>query len=283
MGLSNLLLQRIMLRRRHSMEEQTTGLSNVKEERKEISDHLLLQWPIQVVNLSLGECQRVELCLCLGKPADIYLIDEPIAYLDPQLRMAVVKAIKGFIHHANKTAFLVEPDLEKPEHFADRVILFQGTPTLHCSADIPQYFFWDLSDEQWLKQRSIPEGKIMRNTLYSYDLCLEVLIYIGLNPVDKYMDNYVSVISERVKYDILGKDSGTSGKQLIEASSDVDQEASFVMFKSGDGEDIAVQMDDNQTNQEEQLKKLAQDRVKEIQLIAEKVTSHLETSEVAVS
>jgi ATP-binding cassette subfamily E protein 1 len=123
----------------------------------------------QVVNLSLGECQRVELCLCLGKvpsyyyfrriscefstfyfnltsifiqPADIYLIDEPTAYLDPQLRMAAVKAIKGFIHHANKTAFLVEPDLEKPEHFADRVILFQGTPTLHCSADIPQYFFW---------------------------------------------------------------------------------------------------------------------------------------------
>jgi histone acetyltransferase 1 len=92
------------------------------------------------------------------------------------------------------------------------------------------------------------------------------------------MDNYVSVISERVKYDILGKDSGTSGKQLIEASSDVDQEASFVMFKLGAGEDIAVQMDDNQTNQEEQLKKLAQDREKEIQLIAEKVTF-----EVAVS
>jgi histone acetyltransferase 1 len=76
----------------------------------------------------------------------------------------------------------------------------------------------------------------------------------------------------------LGKDSGTSGKQLIEASSDVDQEASFVMFKLGAGEDIAVQMDDNQTNQEEQLKKLAQDREKEIQLIAEKVTF-----EVAVS
>jgi histone acetyltransferase 1 len=37
-------------------------------------------------------------------------------------------------------------------------------------------------------------------------------------------------------------------------------------------------MDDNQTNQEEQLKKLAQDREKEIQLIAEKVTF-----EVAVS
>ncbi|GAU42443.1 hypothetical protein TSUD_247850, partial [Trifolium subterraneum] len=112
--------------------------------------------------------------------------------------------------------------------------------------------------------------------------CWEVLIYIGLNPIDKYMDNFVSVISERVKYDIFGKDSGTSGKQLIEVPSDVSQETSFVMFKSGAGEDIAVQMDDNQTNQEEQLQKLAQDRAKEIQLIAGKVTSHLKTSEVDV-
>ncbi|KAI3959296.1 hypothetical protein MKW98_018886 [Papaver atlanticum] len=33
----------------------------------------------QVKNLSGGERQRVALCLCLGKPADIYLIDEPSA------------------------------------------------------------------------------------------------------------------------------------------------------------------------------------------------------------
>ncbi|WJX64042.1 histone acetyltransferase [Trifolium repens] len=125
--------------------------------------------------------------------------------------------------------------------------------------------------------------KNLKITKTQFLKCWEVLIYIGLNPIDKYMDNFVSVISERVKYDILGKESGTSGKQLIEVPSDVGQETSFVMFKSGAGEDIAAQMDDNQANQEEQLQKLAQDRVKEIQLIAEKVTSHLETSEVAAN
>ena len=31
----------------------------------------------QVQNLSGGELQRVALALCLGKPADVYLIDEP--------------------------------------------------------------------------------------------------------------------------------------------------------------------------------------------------------------
>ncbi|KAJ1400972.1 Histone acetyl transferase HAT1 N-terminal [Sesbania bispinosa] len=113
--------------------------------------------------------------------------------------------------------------------------------------------------------------------------CWEVLLYIGLNPVDKYMENFISIISKRVKYDILGKDSGTSGKQLIEVPSDIDQETSFVMFRSEANEASTVQMDDNQTNQEEQIQKLVQDRVKEIQLIAEKVTLHLGSSDVAVN
>lgn len=123
--------------------------------------------------------------------------------------------------------------------------------------------------------------KHLKITKTQFLKCWEVLIYIGLNPIDKYLENFVSVISERVKYDILGKDSGTAGKQLIEVPCNVNEEMSFVMFKSGAGEDIAVQMDDNQTSQEEQLRKLVQDRVKEIQLIAEKVTSPLGSSEVA--
>ncbi|KAI5418378.1 hypothetical protein KIW84_042858 [Lathyrus oleraceus] len=45
----------------------------------------------EVVNLSGGELQRVALCLCLGKPADIYLIDEPSAYLDSEQRIVAAK------------------------------------------------------------------------------------------------------------------------------------------------------------------------------------------------
>lgn len=37
-----------------------------------------------VQNLSGGELQRVAIVLCLGKPADVYLIDEPSAYLDSE-------------------------------------------------------------------------------------------------------------------------------------------------------------------------------------------------------
>lgn len=49
---------------------------------------------IQVQNLSGGELQRVAIVLCLGKPADVYLIDEPSAYLDSEQRLHAAKVIR---------------------------------------------------------------------------------------------------------------------------------------------------------------------------------------------
>ena len=45
-----------------------------------------------VQSLSGGELQRVALTLCLGTPADIYLIDEPSAYLDSEQRLYVTES-----------------------------------------------------------------------------------------------------------------------------------------------------------------------------------------------
>jgi ABC-type uncharacterized transport system YnjBCD ATPase subunit len=45
----------------------------------------------EVINLSGGELQRVAIALCLGTPADIYLIDEPSAYLDSEQRIVAAK------------------------------------------------------------------------------------------------------------------------------------------------------------------------------------------------
>jgi ATP-binding cassette subfamily E protein 1 len=46
------------------------------------------------MNLSGGELQRVAIVLCLGQPSDIYLIDEPSAYLDSEQRIVAAKVIK---------------------------------------------------------------------------------------------------------------------------------------------------------------------------------------------
>ena len=47
----------------------------------------------EVQNLSGGELQRVAMTLCLGKPADVYLIDEPSAYLDSEQRLVSAKVL----------------------------------------------------------------------------------------------------------------------------------------------------------------------------------------------
>ncbi|CAL9009406.1 unnamed protein product [Prunus brigantina] len=92
----------------------------------------------EVTNLSGGEQQRVALCLCLGQPADIYLIDEPSAYLDSEQRIVAAKVIKRFILHAKKTAFVVEHDFIMATYLADKVIVYEGKPSVDCIANSPQ-------------------------------------------------------------------------------------------------------------------------------------------------
>ncbi|XP_063548581.1 protein Pixie [Cydia strobilella] len=92
----------------------------------------------EVQNLSGGELQRVALVLCLGKPADVYLIDEPSAYLDSEQRLVAAKVIKRFILHAKRTGFVVEHDFIMATYLADRVIVFEGTPSTDATAHAPQ-------------------------------------------------------------------------------------------------------------------------------------------------
>ena len=73
--------------------------------------------------MSGGELQRVAMALSLGKPADVYLIDEPSAYLDSEQRITCAKVIKRFIMHAKKTAFIVEHDFIMATYLADRVVV----------------------------------------------------------------------------------------------------------------------------------------------------------------
>jgi len=91
----------------------------------------------EVQHLSGGELQRVALTLALGKPADIFLIDEPSAYLDVEQRIVAARVIKRFILHAKKTAFIVEHDFIMATYLADRVVVYEGQPGVHCTASAP--------------------------------------------------------------------------------------------------------------------------------------------------
>lgn len=92
----------------------------------------------EVQNLSGGELQRVAIVLALGMPADIYLIDEPSAYLDSEQRVVAARVIKRFIMHTKKTAFVVEHDFIMATYLADRVIVFEGQPAIKAQANAPE-------------------------------------------------------------------------------------------------------------------------------------------------
>ena len=54
-------------------------------------------------HLSGGELQRVALTICLGTNANVYLIDEPSAYLDAEQRLNAAKVIKRLLASKLKT------------------------------------------------------------------------------------------------------------------------------------------------------------------------------------
>ncbi|KAI8458242.1 RNase L inhibitor [Phakopsora pachyrhizi] len=97
-----------------------------------------------VTTLSGGELQRVALILALGKPkTDIFLIDEPSAYLDSEQRIITAKIIKRYIMTVKKTAFIVEHDFVsilpyRATYLADRVIVYDGKPSIEATAHAPQ-------------------------------------------------------------------------------------------------------------------------------------------------
>lgn len=104
-----------------------------------LSGGVLQRLPITLFTiLSGGELQRVAIVLALGKPADVYLIDEPSAYLDVEQRVVAARVIKRFILHAKKTAFVVEHDFIMATYLADRVVVYDGTPGIECTASSPE-------------------------------------------------------------------------------------------------------------------------------------------------
>ena len=81
-----------------------------------------------VQTLSGGELQRVAIVLALAKPCDLYLIDEPSAYLDSEQRILAARVMKRWIMTQKKAAFIVEHDFIMATYLADKVIVFSGTP-----------------------------------------------------------------------------------------------------------------------------------------------------------
>jgi len=85
----------------------------------------------QVQELSGGELQRTAIALALGvKDAELFLLDEPSAYLDSNQRMEAAGAIRRVMEKSGKAAFIVDHDIYFLDLVSDSIMVFEGTASV---------------------------------------------------------------------------------------------------------------------------------------------------------
>jgi len=90
-----------------------------------------------VMELSGGELQKVAIAACLSRKADLFLLDEPSAYLDVEERLNMARTIRRVVEAHNVTAFVVEHDVVTQDFIADRLMVFSGDPGVTGEANPP--------------------------------------------------------------------------------------------------------------------------------------------------
>jgi ATP-binding cassette subfamily E protein 1 len=81
-----------------------------------------------IQSLSGGELQRVAIAACLARDAQIYLLDEPSAYLDVEQRLNTAKMLRRYIEKREVTGIVVDHDILFTDYLSDRLMVFSGTP-----------------------------------------------------------------------------------------------------------------------------------------------------------
>ena len=79
-----------------------------------------------VNTLSGGELQKVAIAICLMKDADIYALDEPSAFIDVEDRMVLARSVQKFIKSNNKSAIIIDHDIQLIDILSDSLMLFDG-------------------------------------------------------------------------------------------------------------------------------------------------------------
>ena len=83
----------------------------------------------KVSNLSGGELQRFAIVKCLLEDSDIYLLDEPTAFLDIEDRLNLSKVLKNFISMKKKSAIIIDHDLVFMDYLSNKMMVFLGEPS----------------------------------------------------------------------------------------------------------------------------------------------------------
>jgi multiple sugar transport system ATP-binding protein len=77
-------------------------------------------------SVSGGQQQRASLARALVRQADLYLLDEPMGQLEPQLRAILRGRLKSLLQHRGMTAIFVTHDQTEANALADRIAVMEG-------------------------------------------------------------------------------------------------------------------------------------------------------------
>ena len=102
--------------------------------QKELALESLMEKECQ--KLSGGELQRLAIAISLAQDADIYLLDEPSAFLDVEQRLRLAKVLKKRIKDG-KAAFVVDHDIVFIDNISDRLVAFEGISGVDGTASAP--------------------------------------------------------------------------------------------------------------------------------------------------
>ncbi|MBN2014673.1 MAG: ribosome biogenesis/translation initiation ATPase RLI [Candidatus Altiarchaeota archaeon] len=91
----------------------------------------------KVDELSGGELQKVAIVDCLSREADLYLLDEPSAYLDVEERLALGKYLKKFAIDNEVSVLIVEHDILLIDYLSDELMVFEGVSGVNGKASEP--------------------------------------------------------------------------------------------------------------------------------------------------
>ena len=90
-----------------------------------------------VQDLSGGELQRLSVALTLSQEADIYLFDEPTAFLDVEQRLKTARAVKRVVESRNCASIIVDHDIVFIDYISHRAMVFSGKPGVDGHASAP--------------------------------------------------------------------------------------------------------------------------------------------------